>query len=351
MTIGPLALCYTCARALALGRNEEPAFTCDAFPDGIPFEILSWDHDHHEPFPGDKGKVFVEAKEHAVFAVDDLKAGLDTLEAKSLSPLRDALEESRDALVAKVKASKDPAKLVRELALPRERLILMEVRAMLDRAWEAGQRDARAEVREGKRTYASFTPKLAVKWLRSSAFFITGLIGSKIINDAKGIILNGLKTGKPTTVMVEELLDIFLPYLGDPTVLRDDRLLEPYRLETIVRTNTTAAYNHGRMMYFMDKDVLPFLKGVRYSAILDERTTPVCNHLHGKVFKPSDPDLEALLPPNHFNCRSVVVPIVAGETINAEEFITPSEVGRARELADAKFLTEKQEARDYAATD
>lgn len=316
---------------------------------------------------------------------NELKSRLDALETRALGPLRSALEQARDALIAKVKAAKKPANLVRDLTLPRRPLILMEVRGMLDRAWEAGQRDARSEVRQARRTYAgssewftpieraqaisaivrkegevrtydagvisSFVPNLAVAWLRSSAFYITGLIADHIINEAKGIILNGIKTGEASSTIAAKLLEAFLPYIGDDTVLRDAKVLTPHRLETIVRTNTTAAYNHGRLTEFMDPDLLPFLKGVRYSAILDERTTPVCDHLHGKVFKPSDKDLEALLPPNHFNCRSVIVPVVAGEKIEQSEFITPSEVGKARELADAKFLDEKHEARTYASWD
>jgi SPP1 gp7 family putative phage head morphogenesis protein len=298
--------------------------------------------------PGNPDIVFSMS---AGYATGDLKTTLDALEAKARAPLRDALEQSRDALLAKVRSAKDLNKLLRGLTLPREALILMEARAMLDRAWDAGQRDARAEVRLRKydaTTISSFIPHLAVSWLRSYAFYITGLIADKIIGEAKGIILNGIKTGKASSVISAELLETFLPFLGDNTVLKDARVLTPHRLETIVRTNTTAAYNHGRLTYFMDKDVLPFLKGVRYSAILDERTTPVCNHLHGKVFKPSDPNLLPLLPPNHFSCRSVVVPIVAGEPIDASEFITPSEIGKARELADAKFLSEKDDAREYA---
>ena len=45
------SLCDLCAH---LGDNE----TCKAFPNGIPEEILTGDHDHTEPYPGDNGIQF-----------------------------------------------------------------------------------------------------------------------------------------------------------------------------------------------------------------------------------------------------------------------------------------------------
>jgi hypothetical protein len=39
-------------------HKHEGAATCDAFPDGIPADILTMKSDHTEPFPGDNGIIF-----------------------------------------------------------------------------------------------------------------------------------------------------------------------------------------------------------------------------------------------------------------------------------------------------
>lgn len=290
-----------------------------------------------------------EVKQHAQHDYAALGKRLDALEAKGIDALQGALTECRDALVSKVRKAADFAALVNDLKrLPRFGAVEVEVRAMLDRAWEAGSRDAGAEMKAEmtvkKFDGSSFSPRAATRWLRATAFWVAGILGDRVLADVKGIILNGLKTGTAGSVMAEQILDAFLPWLGDADVIRDEQQLQPWRLETIVRTNTTTAYNHGRLTEFVDPEVLRFVKGIRYSAILDERTTEVCRFLDGKVFKPTDPDLEALLPPNHYNCRSIIVPIVAGEQLNEADLITPGQVGRARELADVKFLTQTSAA-------
>lgn len=47
-------------------------YTCAAFPDGIPDEIIYGDHDHREPFKGDHGIRFEAVGEDG----DDLPEGV-----------------------------------------------------------------------------------------------------------------------------------------------------------------------------------------------------------------------------------------------------------------------------------
>ncbi len=53
MTTRLPVLCNACAHFNA----NDPA-NCRAFPQGIPVEIGSFGHDHHEAFPGDHGVQF-----------------------------------------------------------------------------------------------------------------------------------------------------------------------------------------------------------------------------------------------------------------------------------------------------
>lgn len=177
---------------------------------------------------------------------------------------------------------------------------------------------------------ADFTPRGAVEWLARRAFEAAGLLDDHLSADVKAVLVEALRTGAHMSTTVERIAEVFTPYLMSGA---QDELLPEHRLRTIVRTNTTAAYNHGRLTEFVRPDLLPFMKGFRYSATIDSRTTEVCRLLHEKVFRPRDPALEELIPPNHFNCRGLIVPIGPGEEVSDAEWITPAEVAEAKTLA------------------
>ena len=52
ITVAPL--CNTCVHY----RRKEKGIKCDAFPEGIPYDILFNKHDHHTPYPGDNGILY-----------------------------------------------------------------------------------------------------------------------------------------------------------------------------------------------------------------------------------------------------------------------------------------------------
>jgi hypothetical protein len=63
MVMGPTPLCLRCVR---FHDNNDDRFTCEAFPDRIPDEIVLGGFNHNRPFPGDNGLRFLARVKFAV---------------------------------------------------------------------------------------------------------------------------------------------------------------------------------------------------------------------------------------------------------------------------------------------
>jgi SPP1 gp7 family putative phage head morphogenesis protein len=121
---------------------------------------------------------------------------------------------------------------------------------------------------------------------------------------------------------------------------QDLQEMSDVQIERFSRTKHTEVLNRGRLEYFKDSEVV---SGYQYSAILDDVTSDICSGLDGKKFKDGDEPV----PPMHFNCRSVLIPIT-----KYEEF-KPSDTARGMPIDDfieenkgqgfAKFDTKEQE--------
>lgn len=76
------------------------------------------------------------------------------------------------------------------------------------------------------------------------------------------------------------------------------------RVNAIARTESTRAYNFGLVQRSID-----VIKGYRYSAVLDAKTTHICKERHGKFIPADNYTLLAYnTPPLHVNCRSTLIP-------------------------------------------
>ena len=53
--IGEAPLCMECKH---YNFNEHSMMSCEAYPKGIPEEIIMNEHDHHKPFKNDNGITF-----------------------------------------------------------------------------------------------------------------------------------------------------------------------------------------------------------------------------------------------------------------------------------------------------
>ena len=181
-----------------------------------------------------------------------------------------------------------------------------------------------------------FTPSAAIQFLIQKGVTVSGVLKADLEKQVTIILTNAIQQGWTQKEISARITDAFLPFVGDPNVIGDSGALSPHRVENIIRTNTTDAFNNGRLLEMRNNP--DFVQAVEYSAILDDRTSPVCNFLDGKKFKLDDPKLSTLTPPNHHNCRSVLVPITIDETVLAKDFIKPSQVGKAEELATKGFV-------------
>lgn len=95
-------------------------------------------------------------------------------------------------------------------------------------------------------------------------------------------------------------------------------------LDTLSRTNLFEAMNEARYAEFTDPELGGFVVALEYSAILDDRTTDICEALNGKVYAEDSDVWDQYRPPNHYNCRSVLIPVTEIDGWDGQESPPPS---------------------------
>lgn len=205
--------------------------------------------------------------------------------------------------------------LIRNLKLPNQNDVRKAIKDNFLETYKAFRSAASKEIAQLKKmaivTGEPILPQYAINYLTNKAFVVSGTINDQLTSKVKFQLLQGLKEGLTTKEIIKNIDEIWIPFIGDP--LTADNINTPFRLETIVRTNLNEAYNQGRKDAFKDSVNEGFIIGYFYSAIIDGRQTAICDFLDEKILPVNDPRTDKLIPPNHFNERSTIVPVTRDE--------------------------------------
>lgn len=106
-------------------------------------------------------------------------------------------------------------------------------------------------------------------------------------------VIAAIKDGRPISTVID-ILDI------------DGKKLSEVQLERYARTKHTEVMNRGRVKAFEESGVVD---AYQYSAIMDDRTSYICDSLHNKIFKKGTEPV----PPMHFNA------LINGSLITTKE--------------------------------
>lgn len=178
---------------------------------------------------------------------------------------------------------------------------LADVRGVLKGALREGYRDGRQsglkEILRGN-FRAPLPDEKFLEFLEAETFQYIGDWSYDITKKARIRLAEAIRDGKSMAAVVDMLDDDGIP-------------MSMTSIERFTRTKFTEVMNRGRLAVFQESGVVA---GYQFSAILDDRVTEVCAGLHGKTFSAGDEPI----PPLHFNCRSLLVPITRYEPFQAD---------------------------------
>lgn len=153
------------------------------------------------------------------------------------------------------------------------------------------------------------------------AFTVSQIASMDMIAAIQNEIDRAIEDGKTVPQFREEFQD-FLERKGFEG-------MEPYRADTIFRTNLQTQYHVGRYAQMTDPDVIQERPWWMYSAVHDSATRPEHLGHDGEVHRADDPFWDMWYPPNGYNCRCDVI------TLDDDDLAMMKEKGVARETSTA----------------
>lgn len=163
----------------------------------------------------------------------------------------------------------------------------------------------------------SLTPITRDEWdtlvadARARAFTVSGIVEADLVSVFQQSLLTAISNGWSAEQWVASLDDTLRGWtdeaLGTAPGLRTEA-----QLRTIFRTNVMRAGNDARLNVLERPSSDPVVLYM-YMAVLDGRETDLCRSLHAEIAPLSQWRARGLVPPNHYNCRSYLTPILQSQ--------------------------------------
>jgi len=267
-----------------------------------------------------------------------IETDLDKIETDAISDLQTVLEKQKNALTAfvanKISNNKLTSRLIMTgIDLKYTRELKTIVSGMFSLTYVKGKKDASAEIPKrfikAKRDIA-VTPQKALDYFEAKTGFVVKGIKDPLVSEIQAVLLSTLRDGLSVPDTIKRLEDVYLPYLSAGDIIIDQKQLTPYRMEAIIRTNMSEAYNFGRRAIGEDPDLEGYVIGYQFSEIIDARTAEVSQYVDGKIISVKHPSLSSLSYPLHWNERGMFVFITTDEA--PVTMMSDAEVSRAISL-------------------
>jgi SPP1 gp7 family putative phage head morphogenesis protein len=210
-------------------------------------------------------------------------------------------------------------------------------RKFLDRGWNLGIRHAQDEIDKSRgqrftRIDFEVLGDQAEKLLAGRSYSMAGKLSDDTADIIKNAILQGFKAGKSVDQVLKDIYQMLMAKgLVSPEaaaeIVPDIEIVAsaPHRLKTLVRTGLFEAVNSARYEYFNDPELGDYVSALEFSAILDSRTTPICEALDGEIYHKGHDYWESneMVPPLHYNCRSLLIAVTERDDWEESEPISP----------------------------
>jgi len=194
----------------------------------------------------------------------------------------------------------------------------------LKEAWNIGTTHARTEMAKAKGEKFAVNDlslqDIAAAYLKQKGYTLAGDISAATQKIIRNILMEGVKVSK---TFAETKRAIYKALEADG-MLTKEAVVEALgastvkdasaKIATAIRTVSFEAINEARYNFFSDPALADFVEALEYSAILDDRTTEICSQLDGQIYPTDDEVWSTFRPPNHFNCRSLLVPVTVRDT-------------------------------------